>query len=240
MLSSTVFGCSCADKRNLSIEEYNNLDRVFVGTVQKISDTIGYKIVIFKVNQSFKTDPHETIIKLYTGSQTPSCGIGFNKNEKWIIFADYERKNFLYSSHCYRTQPFTKDSTTEKLLVRLLQMAKPKIGIINKSDCNVSSSFIRVYSDELCILSNGLFIKNRPEGKWEYKVIEQNDPQIFDYYNAFYLNGLKSGTWEIYNDGKLSKIINYKNGYLDGEMIIYGERGEIKRLECFKDGNEIE
>jgi antitoxin component YwqK of YwqJK toxin-antitoxin module len=57
-----------------------------------------------------------------------------------------------------------------------------------------------------------------------------------EYIDAGFDNGYADGKWEYYSRNKLSEVMNYSKGLLNGEKIIYYEDGKIKEQSMMKDG----
>ena len=51
------------------------------------------------------------------------------------------------------------------------------------------------------------------------------------------MNGPAEG---VYENGKPTFEANYKDGRLDGELVIYDEDGEVKKRELYKEGERVE
>ncbi|MEK7606225.1 MAG: hypothetical protein AAB458_01330 [Patescibacteria group bacterium] len=87
--SSRVHACSCAIQESV-LEELEDSDTVFVGTVTDIEGTSLYSTenlnVDFSVEKIYKgsTDAYQT---LKTPSDSAACGYNFEEGEKYLVFA---------------------------------------------------------------------------------------------------------------------------------------------------------
>jgi len=106
---STTFACSCVKPQGVK-EELSRSDQVFSGKVisiknEKGSNGIIKKVVLFKVNQTWKGSK-VTKIKITTGLGGGDCGYPFQKNHDYLVYANksdmYGKKEFV-SVICSRT-----------------------------------------------------------------------------------------------------------------------------------------
>jgi hypothetical protein len=109
MKPSTTFACSCVKPLGVK-EELTRSDLVFSGKVlsiknEKGSNGIIKKVVLFKVNQTWKGSKVAKI-KITTGQGEGDCGFPFQKNHDYLVYAnksDMYGKKELISVICSRT-----------------------------------------------------------------------------------------------------------------------------------------
>jgi hypothetical protein len=107
--SSTTFACSCMKPGGVK-EELSRSDQVFSGKVleiknEKSSDGFTKKVVLFKVNQTWK-GKKVSKIKITTGQGGGDCGYRFQKNHDYLVYAnksDMYGKKELVAVICSRT-----------------------------------------------------------------------------------------------------------------------------------------
>ncbi|MBP0725289.1 hypothetical protein J5Y03_08810 [Bacillus sp. RG28] len=101
---STTFACSCVKPQGVK-EELTRSDQVFSGKVLSIKNEKGSKVILFKVNQTWKGSK-VTKIKITTGLGGGDCGYPFQKNHDYLVYAnksDMYGKKELVSVICSRT-----------------------------------------------------------------------------------------------------------------------------------------
>ena len=110
---STTFACSCAMPLGVK-EELSRSDQVFSGKVLDIKSVKGTggtikKVVLFKVNTTWKGSKVAKI-KITTGQGGGDCGIRFQKNHDYLVYAkksDMYGKKDLVAITCSRTSDLT-------------------------------------------------------------------------------------------------------------------------------------
>jgi len=138
------YSCNCAE--SLEIKNQAKLaDVITVGKVVKMEniyildtlgpnfvDTIRIKIIYFKITSILKGDLEKnSIIKVYTASNSDECGYGFKKGKKYILYSSLKTSlpfgriqlsPFYYTSRCYRNKIFSE--TELKSLKEALKLIK--------------------------------------------------------------------------------------------------------------------
>ncbi len=234
--ASSAYSCSCGAVGQLSLEEYNNLDVLFIGTISDVMDTSGRRMAVFQVDTSIKGDTNK-VKYIFTNRWSASCGLYFKPGQKWIIYANIYSQGILEASYCSRSRLIKSDSVEQSLTKAALKYSQLPDGLIETSDSNAVSKKI-AHHKFLC-KSKGLIHNNKPHGIWEYKLYEPDGLAVT--YYAQYNEGVKEGTWKYYDDEyKLAFEINYRNGVLHGDWIEYEEDGTIGFTETYIDGAEVD
>ncbi len=123
-----------------------------------------------------------------------------------------------------------------------------KPSAIKSFSDNGNKAEVKYYSQKGKLISKGILIDKKREGKWEYyhntnaklMMIENYDNDLLigerlSYYDngqvsekVTFINGKKEGKELIYTlKGILYKVFNYKNGLLEGENKYYNGKGEL-------------
>ena len=116
--------CSCDIPK--SIVEFQSAKYVFEGKViSKIysSDSLTYT-VNFKISKHYKNSDNPKSLKFlfqsegkYTGNFS-SCDWSVSKNEKWLIYAYYQKGSLTFRYYCSNSMPFKKNiSKKEKIIL---------------------------------------------------------------------------------------------------------------------------
>lgn len=98
---SAVSACSCFPSGTPS-EELGNSDAVFIGVAQTISSGNGLVEVDFLVAEKFKGTFAGNSVKVFTTSDSASCGFPFSEQSAYLIYAS-DSEDGLSVSLCGRT-----------------------------------------------------------------------------------------------------------------------------------------
>jgi hypothetical protein len=145
--------CSCGELSSIE-GEYSHSGAIFIGQVIRIEepepiftspDSVPgvidssfisvrgnfsmeirpYKIITFLVKELFKGDLTKTIT-VKTGRCSMNCGVDFEKNKQYLIYANWQQDAsfgeapYWYTSSCYRTKP-SKEAGQEREILRTLK-----------------------------------------------------------------------------------------------------------------------
>jgi antitoxin component YwqK of YwqJK toxin-antitoxin module len=90
------------------------------------------------------------------------------------------------------------------------------------------------------ILRKGNYSNDIKTGEWieGYSKTDENNQPFFIYYKGVYQNGKITGKWiKYYNEGEISELLNYKEGKLDGECILYNSINKPSNKKQFENGD---
>jgi protocatechuate 3,4-dioxygenase beta subunit len=113
--TSDVTACSCGSG-GPPCQNYFEVDAVFIGTVQDISqaegqtekgDTYPRRLVRFSIGRAFK-GVQGTSVDVFTGQGGGDCGFDFKTRGQYLVYARRTRDGSLGASICSRTRPVTK------------------------------------------------------------------------------------------------------------------------------------
>jgi hypothetical protein len=124
-----TFACSCSilDKigksdKELVEEARKSADAVFVGEIVELrfsepSDELGslVRYAKFRIERSWK-GPEEEFIEVETFNICCVCGVGFEKGQRYLIYAYSKGENGLATNICTRTFIYQEDNIDEKYL----------------------------------------------------------------------------------------------------------------------------
>lgn len=80
---------------------------------------------------------------------------------------------------------------------------------------------------------SGILVNDKREGYWVIKIDYSFPPSVY-IKRGHYKNGRQEGKWTVFVNGKLETIEHYKDGKLDGRVIIY--LGDMKIDQIYKNG----
>ncbi|TNE78726.1 MAG: hypothetical protein EP332_13180 [Bacteroidetes bacterium] len=233
--ASSAYSCYCGAVGQLSLEEYNNLDVLFIGTISDVVDTSGHWMAVFQVDTAIKGDTNKQIL-VYSGRSGAACGLYFKPGQKWIIYANIYTQGIIEASYCSRSMLIKSDSAEQSLTKEAIKYSQLPDGLIQTSDSNAVSK--KVARHKFLCKSKGRIQNNKPHGIWEYKLYEP-DGLVVTYY-AQYDEGKKVGTWKYFdNTDRICLQINYRNNILHGNWTEYNEDGTILYTETYVDGVEV-
>lgn len=242
MFSSINFGfaCSCMEKSQITIKDYNETDAIFIGTVLREKTENGIVTAKFKVKKWFKGNQQLPLIYVSTRDETASCGLGsFGANTEYLIFA-YGKLNNLETGLCSRTTlvpnlKLPEDSLKINELKDLedfgrMVFHKPTnfysdTSFLNQIQQKIMSTdkqiFYDKYGDKVAL---GTFLHGLPNGKWNYF---NEDGTIQE--SGFYINGKKDSLWvRYYADGTRYKESTYELGNETNNYKYYFENGHVR------------
>jgi hypothetical protein len=109
--------CTCRTLDKITIDELENVGEAFVGTIKTIveNDSNHTVAATFEIIKYLKGKIHKSEITVITNSSGASCGLNFEKGQKWYVFAHYSN-NQLYSDLCSRSAQLNKVSAKAKRL----------------------------------------------------------------------------------------------------------------------------
>ena len=126
---------------------------------------------------------------------------------------------FKLPGHSKKTEKIGKD-------LRIEYYVNDKTG---KKD----GPYQKIYLKKLLV--SGQYQEDNKSGNWNYKTLR--DTLIL---NAHFKNNLADSTWKsYYNDGKLSAILNYKEGHLNDTLKGYHTNGKLATVALYKIGSII-
>jgi hypothetical protein len=107
---SQLFACSCAGVDDISKEEYNSADAIFIGEVVKIEESQDNfeKVITFKVTTHLKSDTSQQEFKIWTAESGRSCGLEAKLGESWYIFSLKDDTSRLCAGMCGRSINLSK------------------------------------------------------------------------------------------------------------------------------------
>jgi antitoxin component YwqK of YwqJK toxin-antitoxin module len=224
--------CSCAPFQSyISVRDYIAMPYIFSGTVKEVTInqqeiTDKQKKILFRVDEVFKGNINDSIITFYTSISDASCGVYFEVNESWVIWA-YVNDGVLMTNLCTRSN--RRKNITDKELSMLRYLHKsPTDSVWFDTDGRKAAE--------------GKLYQQQPVGYWKYYY--RNG---YIEYEGNYLNHKAEGTWIKYLDPegivtrlkydkkipqdsmpdltrlmyKIFTIENYQNGLRNGEFIFF-------------------
>jgi hypothetical protein len=101
--------CECAPNLPVSKEIAKSYTVIFKGRVDSVSlcNNDGLAITYFTINELYKGAVQQNI-KIYFDCSSP-CMMSFNKNDEWIVYANYMRFNQLTILLCSHSRKFIED-----------------------------------------------------------------------------------------------------------------------------------
>jgi len=194
-----------------TIEEYNRMDFIFIGTAISVSETPyyidmpdPYIKITFTIDKVFKGDSSKRLVSIFTPFLSTLGHLDLKANQKWLIYSSKIDSKFVVTKN---SSSILYDSIEKKDLDLLTE-------INNYRNC----FYIGKYTNGK-IAGKGRFENGKPVGLWKYY-----NNKGFLSYGGYYKNGVKDSTWLFYWDLKrqFTKTVNtFNNGTLDGKQLEY-------------------
>lgn len=91
------YACICVGKKNYE-RDFENSDLVFIGRVIEVdSNTFEFEVL-----ENLKAAGKTT----YNGIYLSSCDVLPNKNEKWLVYANFNKEGYIYIGDCSSSRSF--------------------------------------------------------------------------------------------------------------------------------------
>jgi hypothetical protein len=146
-LCSNVKCCTCPVIEPLTSKQCNKYDVLFYGRVDSVFNDkkTNKSTVQFSVLELYKGTSESTISLNFDG--TGECMMSFDKNEKWIICANYSRYNSLSVSFCSNSRKQLSDTVydynainTQQTFLETLEFLRDSIKIKNTEEKIIDNS----------------------------------------------------------------------------------------------------
>jgi antitoxin component YwqK of YwqJK toxin-antitoxin module len=216
----------CTKPNEITIEEYNRMDFVFIGNAIAVDETPffidmpdSYIKVTFAIEKVYKGDPTLKTISIYTPFLPTLCRLDMKANQKWVIFASNTESKFVTTKE---SSSILYDSINDKSLKLLSEISTFRNGY-----------FIGKYSNGKTA-GKGFFENGKPEGLWKYY-----DNKGFLSYGGYYKSGIKDSTWLFYWElnRQFTKTVNtFKNGVPEGKQLEYFITDTLGKVFYYKNG----
>lgn len=109
LFSRVIIACECPPISPISTALAKSYTIIFNGRVDSVSicNMDGLAIAYFTVNELYKGAVQQNV-KIYFDCSSP-CMMSFNKNDEWLIYANYMRFNQLTIILCSHSRKFIED-----------------------------------------------------------------------------------------------------------------------------------
>ena len=124
LLTSQALPCSCIGPQKINNKQYKSYQIIASGTVEKIEEKEGYKIIYFKVETAYKGTSDENLIEIRTAMDGGMCGISANAGDKWLMYA-YQTEYGAFTDLCTRSRNMERDYN-QKMIRKDLKFLKRK------------------------------------------------------------------------------------------------------------------
>lgn len=210
----------------ITIEEYNRMDFIFIGTSNIIDNTPiyidmpdPYIKITFSIEKVYKGDSDLRSVTVYTPYLSTLGRLDIKTNQKWLIFSSKIDSKLITTK---KTSSILYDSLKNNDLDLFTE-------IKNYRNCY----YIGKYANGK-IAGKGRFEKGKTEGLWKYY-----DNKGFLSYGGYYKNGIEDSTWLFYwyLKRQFTKSVNtFKNGKLDGKQLEYFITDTLGKIFYCKEG----
>ena len=103
-----LVSCTCVKLPSyLSNQEYNSIDIIVKAKVlyTRLMEDKKHSFTVFKIMENYKPEVKEKVIKIISPIDPESCGISFEANQDWLLFA-YKKDTVYTTSKCTRSMEF--------------------------------------------------------------------------------------------------------------------------------------
>ena len=216
---------SCTRPKEITIEEFNRMDYIFIGTSVNIDETPyyidmpdAYIKITFNVEKVFKGDTSLKTVSIYTPFLSTLCRLEIKANQKWLIFASNSYSKFI--------------TTKESSSIVYDSIKNNSIDLLSEISSYKNCYYIGHYSNGR-VSGKGSLKNSKPDGLWKYY-----DDKGFLSYGGYYKDGIKDSTWLFYWDLKrqfTKSVYTFKNGNFDGKQLEYYITDTIGKIYFYKD-----
>lgn len=130
---SEIFSCDCPPISKIDLERIKSYDVIFVGKVDSVvnSEKEGMGKAYFLIDTLFKGTTAKTIVINF--DCVSSCMMSFEKGEKWLIYAKYEKFDYAVAHFCeHSRKSFLKNEDDTYYALIAGQSFKEEIAFLLK------------------------------------------------------------------------------------------------------------
>ncbi|MEO1434767.1 MAG: hypothetical protein AAFV80_04475 [Bacteroidota bacterium] len=165
--SLSGWACSCAPAPMLSAVDVLEADLVFIGQIVDLELTSNRKVARFRITEHLVSAKRQKEIQIETALSSAACGLSFQEDAYWYIWASKTEAGHFVSNICSRSAPLRdpKSIPTNSRVGSELAFFTSRKKVRGTSTVHFPESRYNLHSGGK---ASGKFCKGLPKGIWNY------------------------------------------------------------------------